>query len=136
MRDGSYESFALDLDAFGDDVEEAVVTLCRWIALRLWQMFTDVSPVLTGRFRAAWTVAVGDPDETVPAERSEDLPPLPRPSTPSLSSEDVRLDVPIYLNNQLPYGERIEDGWSENKAPQGVVAVSLDALVLELRDQL
>lgn len=77
------------------------------------------SPVLTGRFRASWTIALGQVDPTV-------APPVPKgglatvaaPQIPAVAFGDV-----VYLANSLPYARRLEYGWSQ-QAPAGMVRIT------------
>ena len=74
------------------------------------------SPVDTGRFRASWTISVGQIDTTVaPAGGSMAV---AEPRIPAISIGAV-----YYHANSLPYARRIEYGWSQ-QAPSGVVRLT------------
>jgi hypothetical protein len=77
------------------------------------------SPVDTGRFRASWTIGVGQIDTSVAPE-----PPagssiaIPEPRIPAIT-----LGQTYYHANSLPYARRLEYGWSK-QAPGGMVRVT------------
>ena len=87
------------------------------IGLELWADATQLSPVLSGRYRSAWTLNERLPSLSVPAPG-----PQPPPTAPSLSLSDP---FPVLvLANALPYAVRIEEG-SSKKAPRGVLKLAL-----------
>jgi hypothetical protein len=77
------------------------------------------SPVLTGRFRASWTIGVGQIDPTVAPEPAKgQAVAMPEPRIPAIT-----IGQTYYHANSLPYARRIEYGWSK-KAPHGVVRLT------------
>lgn len=71
------------------------------------------SPVLTGRYRASHRMSVNAPDLSFePPGEYED-------PTPNVKLPDAKIGDTIYLTNNLPYAQPIEDGYS-SKAPKGV----------------
>lgn len=77
------------------------------------------SPVDTGRFRASWTIAVGQPDTHVqpPVAPGQTIA-QPAPQIPALAIGQV-----VYLTNALPYARALEYG-SSAQAPQGMVRLT------------
>lgn len=95
------------------------------LGLDLWGDVTELAPVDTGRYRAAWNLNENTPDETVPEPHdghAEDGTELPLPATPELSLGKYPV---LYLSNALPYAVPIEEGHSTEKAPDGVLKVAL-----------
>ena len=76
------------------------------------------SPVDTGRFRASWTIGVGQPDTTVAPDVQKGQIAIPEPPIPAIT-----MGATYYHANSLPYARRLEYGWS-NKAPQGMVRLT------------
>jgi hypothetical protein len=76
------------------------------------------SPVDTGRFRASWTLAVGQPDPSVAAAAQAGNVATPEPRIPAIT-----VGATYYHANSLPYARRIEYGWSK-QAPSGVVRLT------------
>ena len=77
------------------------------------------SPVLTGRFRASWTIGVGQVDTSVAPEPG----PGQTIATPEPRIPAITMGQTYYHANSLPYARRLEYGWS-NKAPGGMVRLT------------
>jgi hypothetical protein len=91
------------------------------------------SPVLSGRFRASWTIGVGQVDTSVAPE--------PAPGGTVAQAEPripaSTMGATYYHANSLPYARRLEYGWSK-KAPGGMVrltAQEVPAIVQALTSQ-
>lgn len=77
------------------------------------------SPVLTGRFRASWSIGVGQLNPTVAPESGGGQPVVSaHPSIPA-----VTIGQTVYLSNSLPYARPLEYGWS-TQAPAGMVRLT------------
>lgn len=77
------------------------------------------SPVLTGRFRASWTIGAGQVDTSVAPESTPgQAVAVPEPRIPAITMGQT-----YYHANSLPYARRLEYGWS-NKAPGGMVRLT------------
>lgn len=74
------------------------------------------SPVDTGRFRASWTIGIGQLDTSVAPVAGNVATPEPRIPAVSLGST-------IYHANSLPYARRLEYGYS-TQAPAGMVRLT------------
>lgn len=77
------------------------------------------SPVDTGRFRASWTIGVGQPDPSIAPEAG----PGQKVATPEPRIPAITAGATYYHANSLPYARRIEYGWSK-QAPAGCVRVT------------
>jgi len=95
------------------------------LGLDLWSDVTELAPVHTGRYRAAWNLNENTPDEGVPPPHDGDIEhgtELPPPPAPGLNLGKYPV---LYLSNALPYAVPIEEGHSTKKAPDGVLKVAL-----------
>lgn len=128
-------SFSASLQAFADATGERIEAVVRRVAFEAFSAVIYKSPVDSGRFRASWVFASGEPDtRTVPGGVEK-------------ASADVQaaraLAAPVgktmYLTNNLPYATRLEYGWSK-QAPAGMVRLTaaefqatVDRVVSQLR---
>ena len=76
------------------------------------------SPVDTGRFRGNWQFTIGRPAQGQIASGG-----VPTSELVS-ASNSWQSGQTFYITNNLPYGERLEYGWSK-QAPQGMVRLTL-----------
>lgn len=122
---GKAREFALQLDAemaeVYEDVKRAVADLMSDGLARAQQL----SPVDTGQFRANWLVTVGQPsDATLEGDGSR----FWVESTFDLSNYPNLEGWPIiYLQNNLPYAHRLDDGYSK-QAPYGILPLVMAEL--------
>lgn len=98
------------------EVEGQIGKMRRWIAVEIWSQVTRMSPVDTGRFRASWNISEGSPDMSTQPEGNH--------GPPSRSHVSDRPFEKTFVSNGLPYGERLEFGWSR-QAPQGMVRITI-----------
>ena len=90
----------------------------RATALAIDAALVTSSPVDTGRFRANWLASVG-------VERF-DIVEVGHADDKSISLAGYRLGDAIYLQNNLPYGARLNQGHSK-QAPAGFVEAGVRA---------
>lgn len=90
------------------------------LGLDLWGDVTRLSPVQTGRYRAAWNLNENTPDLSTPVA-SEGANSVPPPGPPSQASGVYPV---LFLTNAVPYAAELEEGTSL-KAPDGVLKVAL-----------
>ncbi len=114
--------FAEDIQAFADKTEERMNLAVRKIALELFSRVILKTPADTGRARANWQVAIG----SVPAGtlELEDKPGTATISAADAAASGLRAGDVIYLANNLPYIQRLEDGYS-GQAPAGMVGLTV-----------
>ena len=94
----------------------------RKISLELFSRVILRSPVDTGRFRANWQVAIGlMPNGTLSLEDKSGTATV---SNATARSAGVKAGDVIYLANNLPYAQRLEDGYS-GQAPAGMVGLTV-----------
>lgn len=94
----------------------------RKIALELFSRVILRSPVDTGRFRGNWMVAIGNiPSGTLDLEDKTGTATV---SKATAATAGVKAGDVIYLVNNLPYAQRLEDGYS-GQAPAGMVGLTV-----------
>lgn len=114
--------FGDQIAAFADKAEAKLDLAVRKISLELFSRVILKTPVLSGRLRGNWQVAVGTvPNGTLDLEDKSGTATISAATaaTSGLAAGDV-----IFLVNNLPYAQRIEDGYSK-KAPAGMVGLSV-----------
>lgn len=93
----------------------------RKVALELFQRVILRSPVDSGRFRGNWQVAIGNiPAGTLELEDKTGTATVNKIQAATLGLKAGQI---IYLANNLPYAQRLEDGHS-GQAPAGMVALT------------
>lgn len=96
----------------------------RALSLEVLARVSERSPVDTGRFRMNWQVGVGErPQGELPLESGGQA-----GGDVVRQLNDLEREVrPIFVVNNLPYSERLEDGYSQ-QAPEGIVAVTVSEM--------
>ncbi|OWU80349.1 hypothetical protein ATO5_02655 [Loktanella sp. 22II-4b] len=107
-----------------DDLHE-FVSLVGLTALRA---LVQKSPVDTGRFKGNWQLSIGTPE----AGQLETTDPsggatLAKGSTAIAPYAGLKNFPPVWIVNNLPYSERLEDGYSK-QAPGGMVGLTVAEL--------
>lgn len=114
--------FARDIQNFVNKTEHKLDLVIRKIALEMFSRVVLRSPVDTGRFRGNWQVAIGFiPQGTLELNDRTGAATISKIEAAALQVEAG--DV-IVLANNLPYGPRLEDGYSR-KAPAGMVGLTV-----------
>ncbi|MFB1482269.1 HK97 gp10 family phage protein [Corallococcus sp. RDP092CA] len=114
--------FSKQVQAFVKASEARANEVVRKAALGILANVVTASPVDTGRFRGNWQVGLGErPAGTVDAEDKDGSGTVSREGA---KLEGVKLGDTLYVTNNLPYGRRLEFGWSD-QAPKGMVRVTL-----------
>lgn len=122
----SAAEFTLDLheidDIVGTIVQELGIPVrdaVNKIGLDLWRDVTRESPVDLGTYRAAWHLNENTPDLSTPEPGVYGPPPEP------IAKLAKGVFPVLFLTNAMPYAQRLEEGWSTQKAPDGVLKVVL-----------
>ena len=88
----------------------------------LWEVGNRIiirSPVDSGAFKSNWLGATGQPDNTIVSGDTDPSGKL------KAQLDNLTLGQTFFFTNPLPYGQRLEDGWSE-KAAQGMIKISVN----------
>jgi hypothetical protein len=115
-------SLALDLTAFAQAYRERADRAIRELMIRLGTNVVYRSPVKTGHFRGNWQLGIGVAPtselKVTDAAGSETVSKIT-----AAIPEDAGGKV-YYLRNNVPYGPRLEEGWSA-QAPAGIVGLAV-----------
>lgn len=127
MTTGDARDFALQLDReFAEmmgDVRGAVI----YVATEALAKVQEKSPVDIGTFLNNWLVSIGQPDDNT----TEVFGQFAAKSAGAIASYAAMDGWPvIYLQNNLPYGPKLEDGYS-SQAPGGMVGLTVAELQAE-----
>lgn len=116
-----------------EEVEQKVLLITKKMALTLLRKVIQKSPVDSGRFRGNWQLEVGaEPSGTLNVVNRAAKGTMPTETfSPAAASVQKALPFePIYIVNNLPYAQALENGHSK-QAPAGVLAVSVAELRAE-----
>lgn len=118
------KDFISELDAewlaMMGEIRDALV----YIATEGLARVTEKSPVDVGTFQNNWLVSIGSPSD----ETTMTLGAFAALSASAIASYATADGFPmIYLQNNLPYALRLENGWSR-QAPSGVLAMTVAEL--------
>lgn len=108
---------------FADDIMTDAHKLQRGMAITVLNNLQLLSPVLSGRYRANHTVSFGSPDYRY--TDNKDGMSLAFSAINSLTPSALPV---VYIQNNLPYAERLENGWSK-QAPSGIYSLAYEAMV-------
>lgn len=92
--------------------------LVRKITFEAFSRCVQRSPVDEGRFKANWNVAYGAPNVTTTTSKEVGRADIELQTVLSLG-----VGGRVFLTNSLPYGKRLEYGWSK-QAPSGMVRLT------------
>jgi len=125
---GNARAFALqidkDLERAEDELREVVMALAFQGLTRIVQR----TPVDTGRARGNWTVSVGSQDFTITEAVDIGGSVAIAEGQEAIAAYEAQEGWPsIYIQNNLPYIERLEDG-SSSQAPSGMAALTFAEL--------
>lgn len=119
-------SFALDLAKFRNKTDEEMVNIVRKIALEAFKRIILRTPVDTGRARANWGVKIGSPRAAFEIEATDKS----GGRTIAAATETTLgfdADGSIFMTNNLPYIEALENGRSQ-QMPTGMVKVTMEEM--------
>ncbi len=114
--------FAEEIAGFAAKTERKMDLAVQKIALELFSRVILKTPVDKGRARANWQVAIGTaPDGTLELEDKSGTATV---SAATATAAGVRAGDVIFLVNNLPYIQKLEDGYS-GQAPAGMVGLTV-----------
>lgn len=118
----------VEMREFADRIGIAIQTATQKVVMDAHRGVVEKTPVDTGRARASWRVAEGQLDLTTAPEGPHEFPSLELGI--KITGEEI-----IYISNNLPYAEPLENGHSQ-QAPAGMVGLTLAEIEAELEDLL
>ena len=129
-------TFALDLEKFAQKTSRTLEQAVRMVVMECGRRVVEKSPVgdgnlwkdpppkgyVGGRFRGNWQYSFG-------AVKDGDLPDIDKTGAVSLSRITAGVNTSPafgvhYIHNNLPYAQRLEDGYS-TQAPAGMVGLTV-----------
>lgn len=115
-------SWSVPPSLFADVVEEDLTKRVRTIALAMLQEIVLRSPVETGRFRNNNNVSIVSPvyASTVETDASG----AGTISRGAAAMSGLEPYTTVFIQNNLPYAQRLEDGHSKQAPPGGIYAAS------------
>ena len=105
---------------FGKQVGDELDRAYRKFALNVYNNLQALSPVDTGRYRRSHHISIGSPSYAETGGGISLVLGLPQHTYPL-----------VYFQNNLPYGLRLEHGWSK-QAPTGVYLNAFNSAVASL----
>ncbi len=129
----SANQFEFELADFADTlVPELFSQFKRKIALQGLTGVVLKSPVDTGRFRGNWNVSVEKVDFSTDLEKKDKSGQATINAGEEVIGQSKPYDV-IYISNNLPYANRLENGWSD-QAPNGMLALTVAEIETQFVD--
>lgn len=137
IKDRTLDGFVANLKQFQREILPAeFVAFQKWIALKLYGMIMQKTPVDKGTLRGSWTISIGSQDttpanKTTSANQGQGLTASEKSTLDAALAQmaDAKLGQIIWINNAMPYVLRIEfDGHSRVKAPAGMVQISINEM--------
>lgn len=113
--------FEIGLRKFAEKTELKINDVVRKIGLEVYSSVVMRSPVDTGRFRGNWNLSLANFDPSV--SELTDKEGAASIASASISIADYK-GGSIYISNNLPYAQRLEDGWSK-QAPVGMLRITV-----------
>lgn len=116
-------TFALNLAKQIKAANDKAESIVKVTMIELFNRVIQKSPVDTGRFRANWNCSIGSPDLST----SQAIDPSGSGAISKATSTVVSYTLngqSVFLTNNLPYADRLENGWSK-QAPNGMVRLSV-----------
>lgn len=133
-RSGDPQAFSKLIRAFAEKTKVKAELVVKQIGFDLYGRIIAATPVDTGRARSAWNIALNRADLSIPGIPAS--PPAGMNSDQSAQLTGVftvfKFGDTIYITNNLPYAEPLENGHS-HQAPAGMARTSLLATEANLR---
>lgn len=111
-------SFSQQIRKFGEGTGNRLQQIRRGVIISLFNSAIRDTPVDTGRARANWRVSEGDP-ELKEIDRTDKTGEISKGEVFALVTKSEG-DKPVFLANNLPYAEPLENGYSK-QAPEGMM---------------
>lgn len=129
------QTFAANIGTFSKKVGLRHVTVVKKLAFDGYAGVVKKSPVDQGRFRGSWRVSIGKPDLTVEAQGVEDADIYPQAPVSGVESyylsgslAPLKWGDEVWITNNLPYADRLENqAWSK-QAPNGMLKITFEEL--------
>ena len=127
-------TFKLDLTRFAEKAGDNANQIITKVALDIYSKVIDRSPVDTGRFRGNWNFAYGNIDYSI-----NGVPDKSGSATKASAAVKVLSNTSgqdIFITNNLPYAQRLENGYSSQAAPNAIVRLTVVEFKISVRSAL
>ena len=131
----SVKQFNLQLNKEIADTDENIEDAISLIAMDSLRGIIFKAPVKTGRFRGNWIVSKNAFNRAKSEITDKSGGPTINKGSQVIQSFDYKKDQSIIIQNNLPYANRLENGWSK-QAPKGMVALTLSEMQRKYRNVL
>ena len=121
----SAKEFSLQLDRSISDMDEDINTVVQSIGMYCLRGVVMKSPVDTGRFRGNWIVTRTGPSAKTTQKTDKTGGPTIQKGVSNIEKYDYDKNNVLIIQNNLPYANRLENGYS-SKAPNGMVALTVN----------
>lgn len=126
-------SFKSDIERFTKKINADSEKVFRGTSIAMFSSIVKRTPVDKGSLVGNWQVDINNmPDNTLDEQdpgRSETI------TKGSTTANAAKINDAIFIVNNLPYAERIENGYSTVKSPEGMVRVTLTEFQREVEKQ-
>ena len=121
----SFKSFEIKLNKELVNTDENIERAISTIAMASLRGIVEKTPVETGRLKNNWITSVDrmNPATIQGVDRTGGK--SINRGAPIIEGFEYKKNKMIIIQNNLPYANRIENGYSKVKAPEGMVAVTL-----------
>lgn len=129
------KQFTLQLNKEIADTEKKIEDAIALIALDSLRGVVKKPPVDTGRFRGNWIVSKNAANTTSSQVTDKNGGQTITKGSGVIDTFKMNTDSRIIIQNNLPYANRLENGWSK-QAPNGMVALTVAEMQRKYRNVL
>ena len=116
--------WTLDLSRYGAKTKDQISKVFRETGIDLTTRIIFRTPILSGMLRGNWFCSFAQTSRTTKSVDKGGGATVARANR-VIADWDVFSGQSLFITNNLPYAEGIEDGRSKTKAPAGMVKVSM-----------
>ncbi len=129
----SAKEFTLQLNKEILDTDEKINIVLQKIGVDALKNVVKKSPVDTGGFRGNWQTTIGTPTSTTVQSVDKSGASTINAGVRKVTKFDYKKHKVIFIQNNLPYANRLENGWSR-QAPKGMVSQTIQLLNARYRE--
>lgn len=116
--------WTVDLGGYSEKVMAKVSLIFRRTGLDILSRIIFRTPVLHGLLRNNWFASIGSMSNSTTESTDKSGASAISRGNSVIGGWNPLDEKPLYIENNLPYAERIEMGYSKVKSPQGMVRVT------------
>ena len=129
----SAKEFKLQLNKEILDTDEKINIALQKIGVDALKNVVKKSPVDTGRFRGNWQTTISSTTSNTLKRTDRVGNATINAGTTKIVRFDYKKNKRIFIQNNLPYANRLENGWSK-QAPKGMVSQTIQLLNARYRE--